>query len=107
MSEIIKVETKEQLKYLYDNWAMTWEGLREEDFDLAIKECGGENAKGYLISGETMNKICHLTGNNAYPNDLHIFAVYPFKGLAMFVGARWMYDIIANNADRQHYRPFK
>ena len=107
MSEIINVETKEQLKYLYDMWAMTWEGLVEEDFELALKECGTEDAKGYLIKGKVMNDICHLKGNNAYPDDLTIFAIYPFKGLAMQYGARWMTDIIDNNARREHYRPFK
>ena len=103
---IIKVENQEDLKYLYDNWAMTWEGLREEDFQLAIKECGTDLTKGYVTKGAVMNKICHLTGNNAYPNDLNIFSIYPFKGLAITVGARWMYDIIDNNARREGYHPF-
>jgi len=106
MSEIIKVENKDQLKFLYDNWAMTWEGLIEKDFDLALKECGGEGAKGYVMTGKTMNEICHLTGTNAYPDDLTIFSVYPFKGLAIQFGARWMYDIIDNNARREDYHPF-
>ena len=105
--EIKTVTTAEELKYLYDMWAMTWEGLREDDFELAMKECGGEGVKGYLIKGKTMNEICHLTGDNAYQDDLNIFAIYPFKGLAMTVGARWMTDIIDNNARREHYRPFK
>ena len=100
------VSTPEQLKYLYDCWAMTWEGLREDDFQLALKECGGENAKGYLVKGSVMNEICHLTGSNAYPEDINIFAIYPFKGLAMMVGARWMTDIIDNNARREGYHPF-
>lgn len=105
--KIIKVEDAETLQYLYDMWAMTWEGLREEDFELAMKECGGEGVKGYVTTGAVMNKICHLTGNNAYPDDLNIFSIYPFKGLAMVVGARWMYDIIDNNARREGYHPFE
>lgn len=105
--EIKNVDTKTALKYLYDNWAMTWEGLREEDFELAMKECGGVGVKGYLIKGSVMNDLCHLTGNNAYPSDLNIFAIYPFKGLAMQVGARWMTDIIDNNARRQGFHLFK
>lgn len=105
--KIITVETKEQLKELYDAWAMTWEGLREEDFEVALKECGQENADGYITKGSVMNKICKLTGDNAYPDDLNIFSIVKFKGLAINYGARWMTDIIDNNAYREHYHPFK
>lgn len=104
--EIIKVETKEQLKELYNCSAMTWEGLVEEDFETALNMCGAEGAKGYVTTGAVMNKICKLTGSNAYPADLAIFSIDKFKGLAIMYGARWMDDIIANNADRQRYRPF-
>ena len=104
---VITVNTLEDLKTLYDNSAMTWEGLVEEDFGTALEYCGADGAKGYLTKGETMNKLCHLTGSNAYPKDLTIFSIYPFKGLAIQYGARWMDDIIDNNADRQGYRPFR
>lgn len=104
--EIINVTTKEQLKYLYECWAMTWEGLREEDFQLALNDRGTEGAKGYVVKGKVMNDICHLTGSNAYPEDLDIFAIDKYKGLAMLVGARWMTDIIDNNANRERYHPF-
>ena len=104
--EIIKVETKEQLKELYNCSAMTSEGLIEEDFETALNMCGAEGAKGYVTKGAVMNKICKLTGSNAYPDDLDIFSIDKFKGLAIMYGARWMDDIIANNADRQGYRPF-
>ena len=104
--EIINVTTKEQLKELYKCSAMTWEGLVEEDFETALNMCGAVGAKGYVIKGAVMNKICKLTGSNAYPDDLDIFSIDKFKGLAIMVGARWMDDIIANNADRQGYKPF-
>ena len=104
--EIIKVETKEQLKALNDCSAMTWEGLIEEDFGAALDMCGAEGAKGYVTKGKVMNEICHLTGNNAYPDDLTIFSIDKFKGLAIMFGARWMDDIISNNADREGYYPF-
>ena len=106
MKEIINVTTKEQLKELYKCSAMTWEGLIEDDFQLALDECGQENAKGYLIKGAVMNRICHLYGRDAYPDDLNIFAIDKFKGLALMYGARWMDDIIDNNADRACYHPF-
>lgn len=104
--EIIKVETKEQLKYLYDCSAMTWEGLVEEDFETALNMCGDEGAKGYVTTGKVMNKICRLTGSNAYPDDLTIFSIDKFKGLAIRVGARWMDDLCNANADREGYYPF-
>ena len=50
--EIIKVETKEQLKALNDCSAMTWEGLIEEDFGVALDMCGAEGAKGYVTTGK-------------------------------------------------------
>lgn len=106
MENITRITDKEGLKDLYEKWAMTWEGLSEDSFQEAMDMCGGEGVKGYIIKGRTMNEICHLTGNNAYPDDLNIFAIYPFKGLAITVGARWMADIIDNNARRQHFKPF-
>ena len=104
--EIIKVETKEQLKALNDCSAMTWEGLKEEDFGVALDMCGVEGAKGYVTKGKVMNEICHLTGNNAYPDDLNIFSIDKHKGLAIMFGARWMDDILSSNADREGYYPF-
>ena len=104
MADIINVNTKKQFDFLYKNWAMTWEGLAEESFEEALKECGGENAKGYLIKGKDMNDHYHLTGTNAYPDDLNIFAIYPFKGLAMMYGARWFTDIVDNNTRREKSR---
>ena len=101
MADIINVNTKKQFDFLYKNWAMTWEGLAEESFEEALEECGGENAKGYLIKGKDMNAQYHLTGTNAYPDDLNIFAIYPFKGLAMMYGARWFTDIVVNTALRE------
>ena len=104
--EIIKVETKEQLKDLNDCSAMTWEGLIEEDFGAALDMCGAEGAKGYVTTGKVMNEICHLTGSNAYPDDLTIFSIDKYKGLAIMFGARWLDDVISNNADREGYYPF-
>ena len=104
--EIIKVETKEQLKALNDCSAMTWEGLIEEDFGTALDMCGAEGAKGYVTTGKVMNEICHLTGDNADPDNLNIFSIDKYKGLAIMVGARWMDDILSSNADREGYYPF-
>jgi len=105
--EIKTVKTKEELKSLYDGWAMTWEGLREQDFELACQECGSKETTGYIIKGKTMNEICHLKGSNAYPDDLNIFAIDNYHGLAIQYGARWMTDIVDNNGAREQYNPFK
>jgi hypothetical protein len=53
-----------------------------------------------------MNDICKLTGDNAYPEDLNIFSIDKFRGLAIHYGARWMDDIIDNNARREGHHPF-
>lgn len=107
MPNVEQITSKEELNFLYSRSAMTWEGLNKDDFEIAIKECGGQDAKGYLVKGNIMNEICHLSGNNAYPKDLNIFAIYPFKGLAFQYGARWMDDVIDNNARRENYHPFE
>ncbi len=104
--EIINVETIEQLKELYDSSAMTWEGLREDNFSIALEVAGQADANGYITKGKVMNELCHLTGDNAYPDDLNIFSIKDFKGLAIQFGARWIDDVIDNNARRQKYHPF-
>jgi hypothetical protein len=106
--KLITVTTKEQLKKLYDEWAMTWEGLRSEDFEVALEHCckDGKDGTGYLTTGKVMNELCHLTGKNAYKDDINIFSIPNFEGLAIQFGARWMTDIIDNNARFQNYHPF-
>lgn len=109
--KITNVETKEQLKELYDCSAMTWEGLNtdEDNLKAALEACCTDGADGevFITKGKTMNDICKLSGSNAYPNDLSIVSIKNFKGLAMFVGARWMNDIVDNNARREnHKKPF-
>lgn len=101
MKEIIKVNTKEQLDMLYNCSALTWEGLIETDFQQALNECGKDDAKGYHITGKFMNEVYGLTGRNAYPDNLNIFAIDKFKILAIFVGARRFDDIVDNNERRQ------
>lgn len=106
--KIMNVTTKDQLQALYNCSAMTWEGLVEEDYGAALEACcvDGQDGIGFVTKGKVMNQICHLTKNNAYPDDLNIFSIPKFKGLAIMYGARWMDDIIDNNADRQGYDPF-
>lgn len=105
--QIINVETKEQLKELIDASAMTWEGLAEEDYSKALDCCSaeGEDGTGYVIKGKVMNDLCKLTGTNAYPDNLNIFCIKEFVGLAVSWGARWLDDVYHNNADRQGVSP--
>ena len=56
----------------------------------------------YAIQKELRNEL-----NFDVQADLDIFSIKDFKGLAMNYGARWMTDIIDNNAYRQKYHPFK
>ncbi len=37
--KLVKVDTVKQLEELTNAWAMTWEGLAEESFEEAMKEC--------------------------------------------------------------------
>lgn len=110
--KIINVETIGQLKELYDSSAMTWEGLRSNDFGKALEAASqqGADGTGYVTTGKVMNKLTKLTGSNRYPDDLTIFSIKDFKGLAISLGARWMDDIINNNLDRENtsaYEIFK
>ena len=103
--KIIDVENKKELNELYKCSAITWEGLdiSEDNLRAALKCCCiyGENGDIYITKGKTMNNICHLKGDNAYPDDLNIVSIKNYKGLAISVGARWMDDIIDNNARRE------
>jgi len=106
--QIIETKTLEDLQNLYDHSAMTWEGLNEDSFEEALDYCcaKGKDGTGYKTTGKVMNELCNLTGDNAYPDDLTIFSIPNFKGLAIQFGARWMDDIIDNNAYRQNFHPF-
>lgn len=109
--KITNVETKEQLKELYDCSAMTWEGLNtdEDNLKAALEVCCVDGVDGeiFITKGKTMNEICRLSGDNAYQDDLNIVSIKNFKGLAFRVGARWCDDICDNNAHREGYHPFK
>lgn len=98
---IREANTFDEMKELYLASAMTWEGLDESSFEEALEICGNEGADGFVVKGKTMNDILGLTGKNAYQDDLNIFAIKDFKGLAITVGARWFDDIVANNLDRE------
>lgn len=117
--EAIKLTEENRLeifKDLYDDWAATTVGLTPEDFPMLVDfmkdECGGfkDDANFYHFSGKDMNEVFKLTGDNAYPDDLNLFAV-PCRMLANVdkcalpmrqIGMRWFTDIVENNARRQY-----
>lgn len=112
---IINVSTKEQLDNLYNQSALTWEGLTSDEENLnAVKEWLNENGAiiadteptFHIISGELMNSIYGLTGSNAYADDLTLVSVTDIEMakiiLARFqVGGRWFDDIVDNNVRRE------
>ncbi len=113
--KVIHVFTKEQLDALYNQSALTWEGLSisEDNLNAVMNWLKDHNAlvEGveptfHITTGRLMNKYYGLTGDNAYHNDLNIVSVTNILdyqvALARFeVGGRWFSDIVDNNARRE------
>lgn len=113
--KIIYVSTKEQLDALYNQSALTWEGLTSDEENLnAVKDW--LNSHGallesteptfHIITGELMNDAYGLTDSNSYADDLTIVSVTDINMakiiIARFeVGGRWFDDIVDNNARRE------
>lgn len=111
----INVTTKEQLDALYNQSALTWEGMDTSEENLnAIKEWLEEHKAilenteptFHIITGDLMNVIYELTGSNAYSDDLSIVSVTDINQMAITiprfeVGGRWFDDIVDNNASRE------
>lgn len=109
------VDNLETFDELYDSSAFTVLGAggELEEWMNAINEMLKSEEIGhveefYTFKGSQMNEKYHLTGNNAYNNDL-TFLAFKLKGLninklAIFklnFGARWFDDIVDNNAHRE------
>ena len=110
-------ETK--IRELENGSAFTWEGLSglENDKEVILDDFKKANVlddveifEFYTWKGELMNQIYQLTGSNAYPEDLTFVSI----PLSMFnnnvgklalvkfqLGARWLDDIVDNNARRE------
>lgn len=113
--KIINTFTEEQLNELYNESALTWEGLSTSEDNLnAVMEwledhkatIEGVEPTFYITTGRLMNKYYGLSGDNAYHNDLNIVSVTGINpvpiALARFeVGGRWFDDIVDNNARRE------
>ena len=111
--EIKILTTKEELKKLEDDSALTIEGLAEESIpDLVnwIKQYTPLiNENVYIVKGKTMNEVYGLTESNAYPNDCTLVSIKlvdmencekiimpRFK-----IGGRWFDDIVDNDLNRE------
>ena len=114
---IINVITREQLNDLYNQSALTFEGLSSDEENLNavrnwLKEHGAieyVEPDFHIITGEFMNEQYGLSGSNAYPEDLTLVSVTDINQakiiLARFeVGGRWFDDIVDNNARREESR---
>ena len=112
---IINVTTKEQLNKLYNESALTWEGLSADEENLnAVKNwlkehkaiLGDDEPTFHIITGEFMNEQYGLSGSNAYAEDLTIVSVTDINQMAIViprfeVGGRWFDDIVDNNRMRE------
>ena len=111
---IINVTTKEQLDVLYNQSALTWEGLSSDEENLnAVRNWLEEHGaiqyvepNFHIIKGKLMNEVYGLSGDNAYPEDLNIISVTDINQMAITlirfaVGGRWFDDIVDNNARRE------
>lgn len=116
--EIVKIDvtSKAQLDELYNNSALTFEGLSSDEESIKglvkwLKEHSeiSNPLPIHIISGQTMNINYRLTGENRYKDDLTIISIknYDIKNLGAIIiprfeiGGRWFDDIVDNNATRE------
>ena len=107
---------EDKIKELADKSAFTWEGavitdeaLQEIVNDFKDKTPIKLPVHFFTWSGKLFNEIYGLTDSNAYPDDLHFLSVdldnwSEMGNLPIFkmqVRARWLDDIVDNNAVKQ------
>lgn len=109
----LQVTTSEELNALYEQSALTWEGLLANEDELGAAEtwiknhgADGPDLTFHIIKGELMNEVYRLTGNNAYPEALTIVAVTGVDQMKLAiprlqVAGRWFDDIVDNNESRE------
>lgn len=101
------------LKNLVDHSALTIEGLALSSIEDFVKWIETytllKNKVVYVTKGALANSEWHLTGDNAYPDDLNIVSVKlddmeDFNKIVIprfEVSGRWMDDIYDNNIRRE------
>ena len=114
----IYVSTKEQLDELYNQSALTWEGLSADEENLNAVEnwlkahsaiIEGKEPAFHIITGELMNTTYGLTSDNAYSKDLTLVSVTDIDQMAIVfprfeVGGRWFDDVVDNNVRREELK---
>ncbi len=111
--EIIEVTDAETLNTLYNDSALTIEGLSKDSFkdfvDEVDKLVSLKQRRVFVTSGATMDKFYRLHGTNAYPKDTNIVSIMlsdmehyePVITARFEWGGRWFDDIVNNNACRE------
>ena len=112
----ITVNDRAMLDALYENSALTFEGVAASDENVKAVLTWVKNYTPlkredvYVIKGSLMNREYGLTGDNAYPEtDCTILCIKlddMEKPLAVTlprftVGGRWFDDVVDNNARRE------
>jgi hypothetical protein len=112
----IKVNDRATLDALYNNSALTFEGVAASDENVKAVLTWVKNYTPlkredvYVIEGSLMNREYGLTGDNAYPEtDCTILCIKlddMEKPMAVMlprftVGGRWFDDVVDNNARRE------
>ena len=109
---------EEKIRELENSSAFTWVGLSglKNDKKVILDEFKKADVLGdvetfefYIWKGKLMNQIYMLTGSNAYPEDLTFVSIplNMFKNIGKLAilklqfGARWLDDIVDNNARRE------
>ncbi|MDE6435052.1 MAG: hypothetical protein K2L07_12585 [Lachnospiraceae bacterium] len=106
--EIIRVNSREELDFLYEDNALTVVGLCEEAipdlFNILKENTTVHRERVFITSGKLMNEQYGLTGRNAYKDDLTIvsisledFNVEPMILKRFNFGGRWFNDVVDNN----------
>lgn len=109
-------DNTDKIKELENLSAFTFEGCSLSDKNLeAIVKIFKDNTditlpvNFFIWSGKTMNELYNLHNDNAYPDGLHFVAVdlnnwssmRNLPGLKIGMKARWLDDIVDNNAYRE------
>lgn len=110
--EVIEVTKTEQFKELYNNSALTIEGLKADEENLTAlldwikKHTPLKRERVYTIEGRVMNREYGLTGDNAYPNEDCTIVCVNLEDMENFgaivvprfqIGGRWFNDVVENN----------
>lgn len=112
MMEIVRVNSREELDYLYDCSALTVIGLHEDSIpafvDILRENTTVYRERVFIILGKFMNEQYGLTGRNAYKDDLHIVSISledfdeePMVLKRFEYGWRWFDDVVDSNARRE------